>query len=557
MFSQDLQPLQCSDGGQYQQITKRTPRAQYNDLPYGIAFALNYIAIIGLAVVYYRPLDQIEDTSDDSESNVHIDKSVLLGAGAAAAAGVCYAVVWFFMIKACAKQLIWAGLIFSVLMMGAAAMWAISAGQVYMGMFFALFCVIQIAYCYCVRHRIKLAVVMTEVSVEVGTHYPGMFVVAGSWILVNMVTLGIWLLSTVYTVYELKNVRNGSDGAVYGLMCYFILTLYWIAYVNIYIVHCVSAGVFGQWYFAVREDTPSSVNSAATAPALSRACTTSFGSICLGALIIATIELLNAMARQAQNDADSMAAQFVACCIRCLLECIGDIIRFINRYAFTICSIYGDDYCEGVKITMDVLQQNGFEAIINDDLVGSFLGMGAFVGGLIAAGVGVLVAHAEGGNSDQLIVVGVIGLLMGLSIVGVVSSCVISCVTSFWVCFALDPAVFHSTKPMHYGRLMDALAHRWGGCQEVPCYAYVEANCGSYQPQQQPGVHNGQLGDYYSYDQQSGVYNNQASAPYDQHQPGGGYDQHSSMGGAQPPPPPSGPPPPPDYNKQDRSWGQS
>merc|ERR1712166_1012385 len=416
------------------QITKRTPRAQYNDLPYGIAFALNYIAIIGLAVVYYRPLDQIEDTSDDSESNVHIDKSVLLGAGAAAAAGVCYAVVWFFMIKACAKQLIWAGLIFSVLMMGAAAMWAISAGQVYMGMFFA----------------------------------------AGSWILVNMVTLGIWLLSTVYTVYELKNVRNGSDGAVYGLMCYFILTLYWIAYVNIYIVHCVSAGVFGQWYFAVREDTPSSVNSAATAPALSRACTTSFGSICLGALIIATIELLNAMARQAQNDADSMAAQFVACCIRCLLECIGDIIRFINRYAFTICSIYGDDYCEGVKITMDVLQQNGFEAIINDDLVGSFLGMGAFVGGLIAAGVGVLVAHAEGGNSDQLIVVGVIGLLMGLSIVGVVSSCVISCVTSFWVCFALDPAVFHSTKPMHYGRLMDALAHRWGGCQEVPCYAYVE-----------------------------------------------------------------------------------
>ena len=88
-------------------------------------------------------------------------------------------------------------------------------------------------------------------------------------------------------------------------------------------------------------------------------------------------------------------------CIRCLLECIGDIIRFINRYAFTICSIYGDDYCEGVraadpndsaclhplrdsitdlppqvKITMDVLQQNGFEAIINDDLGASDIVVG-------------------------------------------------------------------------------------------------------------------------------------------------------------------------------------
>merc|ERR1711865_976920 len=256
---------------------------------------------------------------------------------------------------------------------------------------------------------------MTEVSIEVGTHYPGMFVVAGGWILINMFTLGIWFLSTLFTVYELKNVQNASDALMYGVMCYFVLTLYWIAYVNMYIVHCVSAGVFGQWYFTVSEQDPAGLTVAATAPALGRAMTSSFGSICLGALIIATIELLNAMARQAQRDADSMAAQFVACCIRCLLECIGDIVRFINRYAFTICSIYGDSYCEGVKITMDILQQNGFEAIINDDLVGTFLGMGALVGGLLAGGIGVLVAHAEDANTDQLVVVFVAGLLMGLS----------------------------------------------------------------------------------------------------------------------------------------------
>jgi len=122
---------------------------------------------------------------------------------------------------------------------------------------------------------------------------------------------------------------------------------------------------------------------------------------------------------------------------------------------------------------------------------------------------------------DQLIVVGVIGLLMGLSIVGVVSAhahtsvvCSADVVAGIIVCdlmchFILGllrsrscgeslslqyvwmlmlilnelsalnccrdsnvdtwgvVQVFHSTKPMHYGRLMDALAHRWGGCQEV------------------------------------------------------------------------------------------
>ena len=87
----------------------------------------------------------------------------------------------------------------------------------------------------------------------------------------------------------------------------------------------------------------------------------------MGALIIATIELLEAMARKAQQDSDNGFAAFAACCVRCLLDCLGDIVRFINRYAFTICAIYGDDYCTSVKLTMDVLRQNGFEAIINGD----------------------------------------------------------------------------------------------------------------------------------------------------------------------------------------------
>merc|ERR1711998_531649 len=111
---------------------------------------------------------------------------------------------------------------------------------------------------------------------------------------------------------------------------------------------------------------------------------------------------MNALARQAQRDADSAAAQFVACCIRCLLECIGDILRFINRYAFTIVSIYGDGYCDAVRLTMDVLSTNGFEAIINDDLVGTFLGLGTLVAGLVSAGIGAFVAYSEGAQAEQV-----------------------------------------------------------------------------------------------------------------------------------------------------------
>ena len=102
-----------------------------------------------------------------------------------------------------------------------------------------------------------------------------------------------------------------------------------------------------------------------------------------------------------------------------------------------------------------------------DDLVTNFLGLGALLGGVIAAAVGGLVAHEEGADTDQLVVVVVTSVLMGLAIIGVVTSSVISCVTSFWVCFALDPTVLFNTKPRVYGRMMDALASRWGNVTEV------------------------------------------------------------------------------------------
>eukprot|EP00656_Telonema_subtile_P008076 TRINITY_DN1378_c0_g1_i1.p1 TRINITY_DN1378_c0_g1~~TRINITY_DN1378_c0_g1_i1.p1 ORF type:complete len:530 (-),score=92.39 TRINITY_DN1378_c0_g1_i1:222-1811(-) len=472
MSMQGSHVLLRDDLGVHTHITTREPTSKYRDLPWAAGFLANLVVIVTLAISFKRPLNDLD--ADDAK---YLDNSVLAGVAVSILASVCFAVAWFFMIMKCAKQLIWAGLIFSVVLMGAGAVYAFSVGSVYTALFFVLLCGLQVAYCYCVRHRIQLAVMMTEISTEVGRIFPGMFVVSAAWIVVNLLTIGVWLLSAAFTLYEFNTVRQSSSGAMYGLGCYFLLSLYWIGYVNMYIVHCTSAGVFGHWYFKVTDADPSTKQTSPTLPALQRATSSSFGSVCLGGLIIATIELLNALARQAQRDADNGIVAFVACCIRCVLECIGDIVRFINRYAFTICAIYGDSYCESVSLTMDVLKQNGFEAIINDDLVSTFLGMGSLFGSLLAAAIGAGAAKSAGADNDQLVAVVITGFLMGLSIIGVVSSAIISCVTSFWVCFALDPTELFNTKHEHYTRLMEALNTRWGGQCEVPCYEYVSSNC--------------------------------------------------------------------------------
>ena len=50
------------------------------------------------------------------------------------------------------------------------------------------------------------------------------------------------------------------------------------------------------------------------------------------------------------EDSDNAAQQFIGCCLDCLLACIEDILEFINSFAFTICAIYGDDYCTAVLL---------------------------------------------------------------------------------------------------------------------------------------------------------------------------------------------------------------
>eukprot|EP00658_Telonema_sp_P-2_P001446 TRINITY_DN1053_c0_g3_i2.p1 TRINITY_DN1053_c0_g3~~TRINITY_DN1053_c0_g3_i2.p1 ORF type:complete len:519 (+),score=97.68 TRINITY_DN1053_c0_g3_i2:181-1737(+) len=477
------QPLNVepsSTGACNKHITSRAPSPKYQDVAFAIAFVANFIVLVGLCFAYHRVLDDHGGAEGGMvhvhDGNKYIDKPVFDGVLVAGGIAVGFAVAWYFMIRTFAKQLIWAGIILTVVVLGVGALAALIAGNMVVALVLLAFCGIQILYCWCVRNRIALAATMTEIAAEVGGHFPGMFAVAGAWIGVNLVTLFVWLLSAYYTLYHLNNIEKASGGAMYGAGCYFVLSLYWIAYVNIYVVHCTAAGVFGHWYFQVHEDNPSTLDTAPTTPALKRATSTSFGSVCFGALVIAVIELMNAMARQAQRDSNNAAAAFVACCMRLILECIGEIVKFVNRYAFTICAIYGDSYCEGVKMTMDVLQQNGFEAIINDDLVTTCLGMGAFLGGLTSAGLGALVAHADGADAEQLIVVFIAGLLIGLSIIGVVCSSVVSCVSSFWVCFALDPTVLFQTKPSQYGKVASALAERWGGETEVPCYEYMNGS---------------------------------------------------------------------------------
>jgi hypothetical protein len=58
-----------------------------------------------------------------------------------------------------------------------------------------------------------------------------------------------------------------------------------------------------------------------------RALTYSFGSICLGSLIVALIQAVKEMVHQARENGDSM----LACCAECLIGCIEALVEVRSR----------------------------------------------------------------------------------------------------------------------------------------------------------------------------------------------------------------------------------
>lgn len=124
-----------------------------------------------------------------------------------------------------------------------------------------------------------------------------------------------------------------------------------------------------------------------------RAMSTSFGSNCYGSLLIAVIQTLHYLADrsklQANEDRDNLMT-IIYCCLECILQMIGDLLEYFNRYAFAQVAIYGKDYFNAAKDTWHLCKSRGVDAIINDSLIGNVLGIGNLVTGLLTCVSGLL-----------------------------------------------------------------------------------------------------------------------------------------------------------------------
>lgn len=339
-----------------------------------------------------------------------------------------------------------------------------------------------VTYCYYlgVQDRIPFAtaVLSTSCSALRPKLYPLLAASAGG-LACQVAWLVLWS-SAAYVLqqqWSRANQYNNDDEEVAaqftGGFILLTLSLYWTSQVIQYVVSVTAGGTVASWYFQPHHPAP-------VKGALFRALTTSFGSICVGALLVAVIMVLKHLVQvlkrreERRRQRDREEGSLVVICLLAVLEtvinCIENAVRYINRYAYAYVAAYGYDFFTSGKLALDLFERRGWTAIVNDNLISyvfSIVAMGIAVLGGIVGGIALpllailLTSSASHPMDEHAIVQSIgVGLIAGAAIAWIVASAVVSLLASavamIFVCFAEDPATLQAYHPDEFEHLLSA-----------------------------------------------------------------------------------------------------
>jgi len=339
-----------------------------------------------------------------------------------------------------------------------------------LGLVMLLFAGLYVLCYFFWRSRIPFAKVVLKTVTSVTKKYPATIFLG----VIECIIASIWYVFVCFTlvaaIAKSVNEKNENSKTIaYVVYVFLIFSFFFTSQVINNFVHVTISGVFATYYFrGVHEPGTNKIEVDVKNPTLKsfkRAATTSFGSICFGSLLIALVSTLRVLANQTKQEAaedENYILCLIACCVECILSCIEDGIEYFNVYAFTEVAIYGKPYCQAAKDTWTLCKSRGIEAIINDNIIGNVLSIGALAIGSLTALVTCFAAKFFGvGLEDEkiklavMIIFGLIGFLIGCMTFSVVAQVINSGVATTFVCLCEDPDALRQTKPELWEKVRD------------------------------------------------------------------------------------------------------
>ena len=299
-------------------------------------------------------------TSTDEHIRLQRD-SILLGLSSLAVSAL-IAMLWLSLTKSYARTMLWAALVadiaVSILMVFVCLLYGAIIGVI----LFAAFAALKAVWVYWVRERIEFAAVLLEHAVLCVQRWPATVAAAVLSLLVQAMWIVGWGFASVAFYYAATRLSSasakgsatnadGSQGQMqqdsslsYVVVFGTLVSFYWGSQVVRNTLHVTVSGVASTWYFLY----PQGDTRNPTASSMKRALTTSFGSICLGSLVLSVVRamrmVVNMMAQQPGNVRNGGAAAVRAVCYclaQCLLSILDRVVEFINAYAYAYVAMSG------------------------------------------------------------------------------------------------------------------------------------------------------------------------------------------------------------------------
>lgn len=93
------------------------------------------------------------------------------------------------------------------------------------------------------------------------------------------------------------------------------------------------------------------------------------GTLAFGSLIIATVSFIRAIIEFIERKLkkyENEVTKAIICCCRCFCWCLENFLRFINRNAYIMTGIYGENFCKSARKSFFLLMRNIIRVVIVD-----------------------------------------------------------------------------------------------------------------------------------------------------------------------------------------------
>ncbi|XP_078073429.1 choline transporter-like protein 4 [Mustelus asterias] len=175
---------------------------------------------------------------------------------------------------------------------------------------------------------------------------------------------------------------------LFNLQIYNIIGFLWCMNFVIALGQCTLAGAFASYYWAFKK--PQDIPHFPVFSAFVRSLRYHTGSLAFGALILTLVQLIRIILEYLDHKLKhyhNPLTKFLMCCLKCCFWCLEKFIKFLNRNAYIMISVYGKNFCTSAKNAFKLLMRNVVRVVVLDKVTDLLLFFGKL---LVVGGVGVL-----------------------------------------------------------------------------------------------------------------------------------------------------------------------